>query len=77
MKVGLIGEKLGHSLSKPIHEQIADYTYDIMPLSREEFPLFMESKAFDAINVTIPYKEMVMPYCDFIDEKATDIGSVN
>ena len=35
MKVGLIGEKLGHSFSKPIHEQIADYTYDIMPLSRD------------------------------------------
>ncbi len=77
MKIGLIGEKLGHSFSKPIHEQIADYTYDIMPLSREEFPVFMENKAFDAINVTIPYKEMVMPYCDFIDEKAAEIGAVN
>ena len=56
MKVGLIGEKLGHSFSKPIHESIADYTYDVMPLSRGEFPLFMEAKNFDAINVTIPYK---------------------
>lgn len=77
MTVGLIGEKLGHSFSKPIHEQIADYTYDIMPLSREEFPLFMEKKDFDAINVTIPYKEMVMPYCDYIDPKAAEIGAVN
>ena len=77
MKVGLIGEKLGHSFSKPIHETIADYTYDIMPLSRDEFPLFMEQKAFDAINVTIPYKEMVIPYCDFVDEKAAQIGAVN
>ena len=77
MKVGLIGEKLGHSFSKPIHETIADYTYDIMPLSREEFPIFMEQKAFDAINVTIPYKEMVIPYCDFVDEKAAQIGAVN
>ncbi|MBE6878170.1 MAG: AAA family ATPase [Ruminococcaceae bacterium] len=77
MKAGLIGEKLGHSFSKPIHEQIADYTYDIMPLSREEFPVFMENRAFDAINVTIPYKEMVIPYCDFIDEKAAEIGAVN
>ena len=77
MKVGLIGGKLGHSFSKPIHESIADYTYDIMPLSKEEFPLFMEQKAFDAINVTIPYKEMVIPYCDFVDEKAAQIGAVN
>ena len=77
MKVGLIGEKLGHSFSKPIHEQLASYTYDLMPLSWQEFPLFMQNKAFDAINVTIPYKEMVMPYCDFIDEKAAQIGAVN
>ena len=77
MKVGLIGEKLGHSFSKPIHEQLASYTYDLMPLSRQEFPVFMQNKPFDAINVTIPYKEMVMPYCDFIDEKASQIGAVN
>ena len=77
MKVGLIGEKLGHSFSKPIHESIADYTYDVMPLSREEFPLFMEAKNFDAINVTIPYKEMVIPYCDYVDPKAAEIGAVN
>lgn len=77
MKVGLIGEKLGHSFSKPIHESIADYTYNIMPLSREGFPVFMENRDFDAINVTIPYKEMVIPYCDFVDEKAASIGAVN
>lgn len=77
MKVGLIGEKLGHSFSKSIHESIADYTYDIMPLSQKQFTLFMEQKAFDAINVTIPYKEKVIPYCDFVDEKAAKIGAVN
>ncbi len=77
MKVGLIGEKLGHSFSKPIHESIADYTYHIMPVSREDFASFMEDKNFDAINVTIPYKETVIPYCDFIDEKAKGIGAVN
>ena len=77
MKVGLIGEKLGHSFSKPIHESIADYTYDIMPVSRGDFASFMEQKNFDAINVTIPYKEMVIPYCDCVDEKAREIGAVN
>jgi shikimate dehydrogenase len=77
MKVGLIGEKLGHSFSKPIHEAIADYTYNLIPLSRQEFPVFMEKRDFDAINVTIPYKESVIPYCDFIDEKAKQIGAVN
>ena len=77
MKVGLIGEKLGHSFSKAIHEQVEDYTYEIMPLTRHEFPVFMEKRDFDAINVTIPYKEMVIPYCDYIDEKAMRIGAIN
>ena len=61
MNYGLIGEKLGHSLSKPIHESLADYTYEIHPLTKEEFKTFMEEKAFRAINVTIPYKKDVIP----------------
>lgn len=77
MKVGLIGEKLGHSFSKIIHEQIMDYTYDLIPLNMDEFRLFMNEKSFDAINVTIPYKEKVIPYLDEIDEKAKMIGVVN
>ena len=77
MDYGLIGEKLGHSLSKPIHESLADYTYDIHPLTREEFKTFMEEKAFRAINVTIPYKKDVIPYLDSMDDNAKAIGAVN
>ena len=77
MKVGLIGEKLGHSFSKIIHEQIMDYTYDLIPLNIDEFHCFMNEKSFDAINVTIPYKEKVIPYLDEMDEKAKMIGAVN
>ena len=77
MDYGLIGEKLGHSLSKPIHESLADYTYDIHPLTREEFKTFMEEKAFCAINVTIPYKKDVIPYLDSMDDHAKAIGAVN
>ena len=77
MKVGLIGEKLGHSFSKIIHEQIMDYTYDLIPLNIEEFHSFMNEKSFDAINVTIPYKEKVIPYLDEMDEKSKMIGAVN
>lgn len=77
MDYGLIGEKLGHSLSKPIHESLADYTYEIHPLSREEFKLFMEEKPFRAINVTIPYKKDVIPYLDSMDDNARAIGAVN
>ncbi len=77
MDYGLIGEKLGHSLSKPIHESLADYTYDIHPLTREEFTTFMEQKTFQAINVTIPYKKDVIPYLDSMDDNAKAIGAVN
>lgn len=77
MKVGLIGGKLGHSFSKMIHERIADYSYDLIELNEEQFHEFMKKKDFDAINVTIPYKEKVLQYCDEIDEKAQKIHAVN
>lgn len=77
MKYGLIGEKLGHSYSKIIHEKLADYTYDLCPLTRKEFPVFMERRDFTAINVTIPYKQDVIPYLDSIGENAAAIGAVN
>lgn len=77
MEYGLIGEKLGHSYSKEIHEQLADYTYDLHPLSKEEFVPFMTNHDFKAINVTIPYKQDVIPYLDEIDDHAKAIGAVN
>ncbi len=76
-RYGLIGEKLGHSYSKLIHEQLADYTYDLIPLSKEEFAPFMEAHDFTAINVTIPYKQAVIPYLDEISDSARAIGAVN
>ena len=77
MRYGLIGEKLGHSFSKIIHEQLADYTYDLIPLTREELNVFMQEKQFAALNVTIPYKETVIPYLDEVDAHAQKIGAVN
>lgn len=77
MRYGLIGEKLGHSYSKLIHERIAAYTYDLIPLSREELLDFMEKKDFTAINVTIPYKQTVIPYLNELDPLAKEIGAVN
>ncbi|WP_394267020.1 shikimate kinase [Anaerotignum sp.] len=77
MRYGLIGEKLGHSFSKIIHEKLADYTYDLIPLSLEELDTFLRKKEFSAINVTIPYKETVIPYLDEIDPKAAKMGAVN
>lgn len=75
---GLIGAKLGHSYSKIIHEQLAGYHYELIPLPTEaEARAFMEKRAFAAINVTIPYKQLVIPYCDVVDPKAKAIGAVN
>lgn len=77
MEYGLIGEKLGHSYSKIIHEKIDNYYYTLQPLTREEFSSFMEARDFKAINVTIPYKKEVIPYLDEIDENAKKIEAVN
>lgn len=77
MRYGLIGEKLGHSYSKIIHELLAEYTYDLIPLTKEEFKDFMQKKDFTAINVTIPYKQEVIPYLDELHPLAEEIGAVN
>lgn len=74
---GLIGEKLGHSFSKSIHETLANYRYDLIELPKGEVESFLKKRKFRGINVTIPYKERVMPYLDFIDERAKNIGAVN
>ena len=77
MKYGLIGEKLGHSFSKPIHEKIGGYEYELKEIPKAELDLFMKQRDFQGINVTIPYKSDVIPYLDYIDPMAEKIGSVN
>lgn len=77
MKYGLIGEHLTHSFSKIIHEEIGDYVYEIKEIEPENVDSFMKEKDFLAINVTIPYKETVIPYLDYIDDSAKKIGAVN
>ena len=77
MMYGLIGEHLGHSFSAPIHEQISGEAYELREIAREDLDAFMRRKDFRAINVTIPYKQAVMPYLDEISETAREIGAVN
>lgn len=74
---GCIGKKLTHSFSKEIHAQLADYEYSLIELTEEEIPSFFEKKDFEAINVTIPYKQTVIPYLDSVSEIAQKIGAVN
>lgn len=77
MKYGLIGEHLGHSFSKAIHEKIADYVYEIKEIEPDKVEEFMSAREFNGINVTIPYKEKVIPMLDYVDESAKKIGAVN
>ena len=77
MKYGLIGEKRPHSYSKIIHEMLGRYEYELCPMSEEEMRAFMTAADFDGINVTIPYKEKVIPYLYHIDDNARRIGAVN
>lgn len=77
MEYGLIGEKLGHSFSREIHNLLASYTYYLKELPKNELDTFMKSRNFKGVNVTIPYKESVIPYLDEIDEAAKAIGAVN
>ena len=76
-RCGLIGEKLGHSFSPAIHGKLADYEYKLYELSPGQLGPFLEKKEFDGLNVTIPYKKTVIPYCDELTEAAKSIGSVN
>ena len=77
MDYGLIGERLPHSFSKEIHEKIADYNYSLKELKPNELQEFILSKNYKAINVTIPYKQAVIPYLDEIAPEAQAIGAVN
>ena len=76
-RYGLLGEKLGHSYSPQIHAQLGDYEYKLYPTERENVPDFVRNSSLDGFNVTIPYKETVMPYLDSISPEARRIGSVN
>jgi len=77
MEYGLLGERLVHSFSKEIHALIGDYDYKMYETDTRGAVELMKKKDFKAINVTIPYKETVMPYLDYISDEARAIGSVN
>lgn len=77
MKYGLIGKTLVHSYSKEIHEALGKYTYDLFSLMPEEMPGFINARDFNGLNVTIPYKQDIIPMCDEISDLASAIGAVN
>ena len=77
MICGLLGQKLGHSYSPQIHRQLSDYSYQLFEKEPEQIEKFLKSEEFQGLNVTIPYKKTVIPYCDSLTNQARKIGAVN
>lgn len=84
MKLGLIGEVLGHSLSPRIHEKLfqklqKDSTYELIEIPKAGFAEKLSAvlSAYDGLNVTIPYKLSVIPFLDEVSREARTIGAVN
>ncbi|MBE6959669.1 MAG: shikimate kinase [Ruminococcaceae bacterium] len=77
MDYGLLGEKLGHSYSAIIHSRLGDYSYIHFEKKPEELDAFLKTGKFDGLNVTIPYKKAVIPYCAELTPQAQALGAVN
>lgn len=77
MRCGLLGEHLGHSYSPQIHAELGSYSYTLFEVAPENLDAFLRGDTFDALNVTIPYKRAVLPYCAELSETAQRMGSVN
>lgn len=77
MEYGLIGQKLGHSFSRDIHDKIGRYSYEHHELEPEQVGPFLEAREFKGLNVTMPYKQVVIPYLDEVSDLAREVGAVN
>ncbi len=77
VQYGCIGEVLKHSFSAEIHPLLSDAAYELCEIPKAELAAFMERRDFRGINVTIPYKQAVIPFLHEIDHTAREIGAVN
>lgn len=77
MRCGLLGRKLSHSYSPQIHKELGSYSYALFEKEPEELDKFLMHGDFSAINVTIPYKKDVIPYCSELSDRAKAMGAVN
>lgn len=77
IEYGLLGETLTHSFSPQLHRAFGDYDYRLLPTPQDELENLFARRQFRGLNVTMPYKQAVMPLCDEIDERAAKIGAVN
>ena len=77
LRCGLLGERLSHSYSPQIHAALCGYQYELYEVPEEKVGVFLRNGSFDGLNVTIPYKQTVIPYLDELSDTAEKIGSVN
>ena len=77
LRCGLLGEHLGHSFSPRIYGELVDYSYDLIELPPDQVGEFVRNGGYDAFNVTIPYKQTVIPFLDRVSPEAKAIGAVN
>lgn len=77
MRCGLLGKKLGHSYSPQIHSYLGDYPYELFEKNPAELEAFLKHGDFAGLNVTIPYKKDVLPFCSELSERAAQLGAVN
>lgn len=77
MRCGLLGEHLTHSYSPQIHALLGDYSYELFEVAPEKLGEFLQAGEFDGLNVTIPYKRAMIPYCAELSAAAREMGSVN
>ena len=76
-KYALLGEKLGHSFSPQIHSMLCSYEYGLCEVEKSQLRQFLETSELDGMNVTIPYKKAVLPYCTYLSDGVKRIGSAN
>jgi len=76
-KFGLLGRTLGHSWSPQIHTLLCGYDYGLYEVEPEDVEGFLRTTDLAGMNVTIPYKKMVVPFCASLSDAAKAIGSVN
>lgn len=77
MRCGLLGRRLAHSYSPQIHSHLGSYSYDLFPTEPENLESFLETDLFEGLNVTVPYKKAVIPYCQTLTPIAEKMGAVN
>ena len=70
MRCGLLGKKLGHSYSPQIHSYLGSYTYELFEIAEDKLGAFLKNGDFSGLNVTMPYKIDVVPFCDELSECA-------